>query len=238
MKAYFQMVSFTGFYCGMWEYDKFTDYVLEGIEYEYGSLEHRCDWNFVDLNAWNNKFAMAYSDSFFRLVEEHLGLKFKVLDVDVWSPHAYNYATDEIYCQIEVEDDEWLTKLVDLMLQNKEALAKIIDERYTPCPGYLPFQSNKFDEWVRVLQGTTDGDVEDYASRALMHLITAKTGMGREAINNAIYYDLSEDSDIWSPELAPGTDEAREEWERLQAEKEHRIYLSNQPCLPGLEEYR
>lgn len=243
MTTNIRMEAFTGFYSGMWDRDHFFDNAMDNLENDYGSIEYKWDWEFSDQIEWERHFSIEYATAFFDLIEQHLGIKFNVVSTSVWSPKEYNFATDQIDCEVEITDEKWRDKLVVIADSNREELSKIIKDNHTSYDGFWSFMKNDIGSWRDIISGKTEG-VDDmlYVSYLLLYLLAIKSETDQRQINEAIACYMEDDIEIWYPDLKPGTKEAEEEWDRLKQEYEDkmkRLAIFNAcPCLPGLEDYQ
>lgn len=71
-----------------------------------------------------------------------LGLKFSRLD----SPSEYNFTTDRIVAGIPLRTAKKLFVLSER--EGHARLAEAIREEFTPCPGFVPYYSDRAGDWI------------------------------------------------------------------------------------------
>ena len=62
----------------------------------------------------------------------------------MWSPKHYNFTTDKLELEVEVDMD----KLKSWVEVHKVGFDKYLYRFYTPCSGWIPFVANNYDEYV------------------------------------------------------------------------------------------
>lgn len=132
-------IPFSGFYCST--HDAMLDDALENLfrddfgdtnDAEFDAAQSRINWHRVFI-----RYAEAYAEA---LGDDCnlTGLTFNRLV----SPREYNFATDEIVCNIPA--DRLATIYADC---DKLALAALVSERLRQRDGFIPFYSDDLSEW-------------------------------------------------------------------------------------------
>jgi hypothetical protein len=95
------------------------------------------DWKSVHLN-YARVFAERFATHF-----EFETLKF----LDLASPKYYNYETDRIFCEINLEEVKLIYSKVD-----KQAFAKAVKAKFTSYDGYISFYPNDLSKWPEQIE--------------------------------------------------------------------------------------
>jgi len=93
-----------------------------------------CQWGLVHGN-YAAAYAKALADEF------KIALTFESLK----SPREYNFDTDRIFCEIELDEVKRIRAET-----SEKALRDKVRERFTPCDGFIPFYSANLDEWDEI----------------------------------------------------------------------------------------
>lgn len=70
----------------------------------------------------------------------------KIKNAEVWSPKCYNYVTDKIYADVELED-KYLDVIVKFIKTNYDELAERIKEDWSSRSGFISL-SDDVEEWL------------------------------------------------------------------------------------------
>jgi len=105
------------------------DLTEDDLDFDY--KEYRKDVCDAFVDAWANR-----APDFVKSV------KFE----ELWSPRYYNYETDRIYAEIEMEDD-WKDKVREFMYKNWEWLRERILKDWSDRDGFISFMENHSDMW-------------------------------------------------------------------------------------------
>ena len=146
---------FDGFYNSIFDADGEDDEIqhineerekigLEPITYD------DCEWDYKEYN-------LRVSEKCVEVIEEELN---DLLNIDMnitfeslQSPKYYNYSTDSINIEIEMES---LDVILEYLEENKENFTKYIKDRYTSYDGFTSFKSNDSDLWVEDISNVED----------------------------------------------------------------------------------
>lgn len=121
---------FTGFYNGLFA----TDYMLENAIDMYNN-EHDADFTYIDYNSEEFKKDFGklatekVQDALTSILKSNNEYTFGLEFESVWSPNAYNYATDEIQITINF-DDNFLEIVKKYLTTNKENFGSYLERRY------------------------------------------------------------------------------------------------------------
>ncbi len=146
---------FTGFYESI--FDESDSYIESATQSESEYHEHYPEmveagvpFEFFQYNLWdclnykkgNQGVAEYLCDGITEL--ESCGIIQSVQFQAVKSPRFYNFETDSIDCVITYDND----KLMKYLRDNKEALQKYIEDKYTSRSGFSSFYPNTLDYWM------------------------------------------------------------------------------------------
>ena len=146
---------FTGFYNGLFS----TDYMLESAIDMYNE-EHDTDFTYIDYNSEEFKKDFGklatekVQDALTSILKSNKECTFNLEFESVWSPNAYNYATDEIQITINF-DDNFLEIVKTYLTNNKENFGSYLERRYGDglrgCT-YWMFNESKYPNfWINEL---------------------------------------------------------------------------------------
>lgn len=209
MKTQIKLPSFHGFYESVWS-------MMIDNEFEWTAQEHNLaeidGWGMVDRKGYEQEICERYADITIGEMNSVLGLHLERGAVEVWSPREYNFATDCIYVDVEVSDED-IDRIVHLMLSDYNRLQGDIHDRHTSRSGFISFMNNDIDAWLRIFN--TDRDNEDfglYLGYALFYLWDPDDW-------DYEVYDIV--TGCVSCDIEPQTDAAKEEWEKVQIAEEY-----------------
>lgn len=262
-KIELEVLGFTGFYQGIWNQSE-NEYV-ETRELKYADIPDIDNFRFIDDwgfdDDYRDKVAELFGEEYEYMINDMLGLNLTKTGVTVDSPKYYNFSTDRIFVEFEVEDyDTMISKLQEYASDptNRAKLEKLIKDNHTSYDGFMSFMSNDINEWDELIADPTDSR---YISCLIQYLLYINDRGRCEYLNEAMYIMASENL---YHETNPKTDEARKElelyyeygdeyinflneheelaWEELveqfeeqcQAKKDYEIWKSNQPVITGL----
>ena len=132
-------IPFSGFYNSL--HDSQLDNALESI-----FSNDRCDvykslmdkaFDSIDWRNVHTEYSKEYTSAF----ASEFNLSTLVFE-DLDSPKYYNYATDRIFCKIELSEVQDIFNRVD-----KVALNKHIKQRFTSCDGFISHYKNSLEAW-------------------------------------------------------------------------------------------
>lgn len=135
-------------------------------------IEERCSELIEDPDNVNWKqayleMAEAYAEVYARTLPHGENYQFR----ELWSPRAYNYATDEITVALSEATIREIYTSID-----KGTLSKTIREKFRPRPGFSPYYDWDIAEWPK--------SVLDWDELELMVLLQAY------AVDNKAEFDL------------------------------------------------
>lgn len=205
-------LGFSGFYQGFWDQGENEYNELQMRKYDeddFNLLNFLDDWGFGP--DYRDKITKEYAERYVDLVNEVLHTDFMLTESSLSSPREYNFTTDEIFCEVEIEDfDSVITNLIYKMTSNGEILNAVkesIKQNHTSCDGFWSFMSNDIEDWMWLVR---DPD-NNYLSYFIGYLVNAINPGCLHDLNEHIYCRVSESTD-WHC-VMPETVEAKEEYD-------------------------
>jgi hypothetical protein len=136
-------IPFSGFYNSL--HDRSLDDALDQMFSDPAagcSINHKlrdrafdaCQWGLVHGN-----YALNYANAL--AAQFKIAMKFESLQ----SPKEYNFTTDRIFCEIELDEVKRIRAET-----SEKALRDKVRERFTPCDGFIPFYSANLDNWDEI----------------------------------------------------------------------------------------
>lgn len=139
-------------------YNSYLD-LSENIEV--GDGEEFCmneeQFNEIDWKATNNnvsKFYLEYIKDELKDFFNEIG----VINLDfvkVDSPKYYNFTTDKLVCNIEVNKNKFIT---ELQKYSFEAWEQFLEDNFTSYDGFISFYPNDPNEWTELIEEKFDTD--------------------------------------------------------------------------------
>lgn len=114
------------------------------VEYlkEQGSIPSDIDISNVDFtydyDSYKRDISIAYTDALAEHLEDH-DLAYNVEFESIISPKYYNYSTDRLFIDLEVN----MPRINQVIDENAEAFTKYLQDNYTSYDGYISFIENK-----------------------------------------------------------------------------------------------
>ena len=143
---------FEGFYNS---YLDLSENIEVGEGEEYSMTEEQfdnIDWNSTNENV--SKFYLGYFkdelSDFFKSIGV-LSLEFIKVD----SPKYYNYSTDKLVCNIEIDKGIFVHELRKYDFDNWEQFLK---DNFTSCDGFISFYPNTTTEWDELINEEIEND--------------------------------------------------------------------------------
>lgn len=200
MKAELNFPSFTGFYYSIWD---------EWFDSDWSNFVEDCQQRGMTHLEYDEDYRMDYTAKQMEIVNEYSHYMIKeynsVLDLDMKlegkaemvSPRYYNYTTDKIY---RVVDNINLDRIVELMIEHKDKLSKMIYDNHTSYDGFISFMDNTFNEWVEHIKNAENEKNELYLSCTLCYLYMIVANLDRNEIEyNAYEYVMDDIFGEWEP---------------------------------------
>jgi hypothetical protein len=136
-------IPFSGFYHSL--HDSSLDDALDQMFSDHAtgcSINHKlrdrafdaCQWHLV-----HTTYALNYANAL--AAQFKIAMKFESLQ----SPKEYNFTTDRIFCEIELDEVKRIRAATD-----EKAFRDKIRERFTSCDGFISSYSNDLDEWDEI----------------------------------------------------------------------------------------
>lgn len=207
-----EVFGFTGFYQGIWDQSENEQNEIHEMKYgeyeDFESLHMIEDWGFPE--DYRDRVAELFADEYADMVSSAIGINVKLVKSFVRSPREYNFSTDEIYAQIEIEDYDEFAKRLQYFLKSDQyrgRLAEIIRENHTSCSGFISFMSNDIDKWYELIE---DPNNETYISCLVEYIVVVVDENRAKLLNNTIYEFVCSNTDLHC--VKPITDIAKDEW--------------------------
>ena len=173
----FEFVGFPGFYQGPFDMGENLYNEVHNDMYEFDievEPEEDKDYN-MDYEGYKKAVADNWSANTLMLYNETLGGDCLEIwdDVEVYSPKYYNYDNDRIYARLYLEDNVITDKILPLMEQNRDKLAKMIYDNHTSYDGFCSFMENTYEAWYKYFsdrENIKDNQFSLYLSYVLAYL--------------------------------------------------------------------
>lgn len=94
------------------------------------------------------------------------------------SPTYYNYSTDSINVEIDVN----IENLQKYISENKKQFIDYLKVHYTSCSGFIASYSNDFDVWAEDTESFTNFDVNGHYLGALLQFVCDNEGIDTEKL--------------------------------------------------------
>lgn len=183
----FEIFTFSGTYGSIWELDPdlsmVSDEVAEHLEF--------------DGEGWLKAIAEDYPRQFCYMLEDYCGIKATAANIEAWSPSEYNFLTDEIFCDLTIENwDEVKPRLLKWMDDNRDKVAKAIKDKFGSRDGFISFYNSDFDVWRRnVVEDNDHEDERDDEMSRTDYLICLWLASRYDSERIEISYDMMDDVD-------------------------------------------
>lgn len=131
-------IPFQGFYES--DYSELVDSVIEDhFTDDHGEVNKAIASKVFD----NTDYKGAYTQAA-KLYTEYFAFEFKlkITFKELVSPREYNFTTDRIFCDIDLEEVKRIYELVD-----RDILVKQVKQNFTSYDGFISHYSNKLESW-------------------------------------------------------------------------------------------
>ena len=162
-------VPFSGLYESIWLN---SDDSREREENEYRRSEELPE---LDFNSMSFRFKDYLSDigdylssEWVQEVNSRFGLNLIPGIYSVWSPQSYNYHTDKIGIEVDI-DNEDINKICQMLKDRYCEISAVVMKNHTSCSGFVSFLSNNLYRWIESIQEQGD-DWVSYLSLSLHYL--------------------------------------------------------------------
>lgn len=183
---------FTGFYNGLFA----TDYMLENAIDMYNN-EHDTDFTYIDYNSEEFKKDFGklatekVQDALTSILKSNKECTFNLEFESVWSPNAYNYATDEIQITINF-DANFLEVVKTYLTNNKENFGSYLERRYSDgligCTYWMFNESKDPNLWINELSNVQGWKENKIDFSAVLDFI-----LKNESYNaDSLYWEISD----------------------------------------------
>lgn len=99
-----------------------------------------------DDDQWEQKIIEEYSREAFSQLNEILDTNMEVYVQGIKHPREYNFKNDSVDIKVYVHNED-LLKIQHFVYSHKKEFTKCLKDFYTPRDGFIPFYSNKFEDW-------------------------------------------------------------------------------------------
>lgn len=211
MKFEIRALTFGGFYGGLWDQGE-NEYNEAQLDEALDIVQLTDEWGFGPN--YRNEVAEIYAQDYVDMCNEILDVDLKRVSQRISSPREYNFETDKIFIEVEIDD---YTKFIDKLIKfsdNPEYRAKLgnmIRERHTSCSGLWSWMSNDIEKWFMFMY---DPDNSHYTSFFMAYLMEVIDPLTYEDLDYQVYSYVSESTGLHV--VLPETPEAREEYELFQ----------------------
>ncbi len=144
---------FTGFYNTLFEFD-FEPTDNNGKEIAYEDLK-------IDYKRYEQDVAQECCEAITELIPFVKSIGFE----SVQSPKEYNFKNDSINCTIDFDAKE----LKAWIYANQEFVTGYIEDEYSSRSGFIPFYSNKFEDWEHKTGNFTNWSVDGHRLGAILN---------------------------------------------------------------------
>lgn len=192
------LIPFPGFYntvfephCDGWELADYFE--LTNEQCNDNDFVNNLLWSF-DNETYEHDVAERCAEVINNLVCIQLGVEtgelFSISNPTMWSPREYNFANDHLEVCFETNDIERLHKvLLAWCAAHKDYLEKCIKRDNTAYDGYIPYYSNRYDEWMQEWQ---QFDSDPVAFAELLGYI-ACYDIPEDEVSCRLYYEVMDD---------------------------------------------
>ena len=215
MKFEIRALTFGGFYGGLWDQGE-NEYNEAQFDEALDIVQLTDEWGFGPN--YRNEVAEIYAQDYVDMCNEILDVGLKRVSQRISSPREYNFETDKIFIEVEIDD---YTKFIDKLIKfsdNPEYRAKLgnmIRERHTSCDGFWSWMSNDIEQWFMFMY---EPENSHYTSFFMAYLMEVMGSEMYENLDVQVYDYVQESTDLHM--LTPETEEAREEYELYQEHPE------------------
>lgn len=140
---------FEGFYNS---YLDLSENIEVGDGEEFEEQFDEIDWKVTNNNV--SKFYLEYIKDELKDFFNEIGI-INLDFVKVDSPEYYNYSTDKLVCNIEVNKNKFIT---ELQKHSFEAWEQFLEDNFTSYDGFISFYPNDPNEWTELIQQNFDTD--------------------------------------------------------------------------------
>lgn len=175
---------FEGFYSSDLD---LTENISVGESEEYSMTEKQfeeIDWETTHNNI--AKFYLEYIDCKLKKFFNEIGIiKLNFIKVD--SPRFYNYSTDKLVCNIEVDKNKFLT---ELQKHDFNAWENFLLEEFSSRDGFISFYPNNPIEWAGIINEKFDTD--NVVIETLLQFYLEENGEIYEVKKELLNYEINE----------------------------------------------
>ena len=183
---------FTGFYNGIFS----TDAMLENAIYMYNDY-YGTDFTYIEYNS--EEFKKDFGKLATEKVQDALKVVLKsnkeyVFNLEfesVWSPNAYNYATDEVQITVNF-DDNFLEIVKKYLATNKENFGSYLERRYGDglrgCTYWMFTESKDPNLWINELSNVQNWKENEIDFSTVLDFILKNENYNADSL----YWEISD----------------------------------------------
>lgn len=191
-------IPFPGLY-ESWYSDELDSCEERGIEY-YCEEHPEVDkdwlknefWCLSDQTKAYPKVVEAYTDAFCERFSENFDIDLGLVFSDMCSPKEYNFETDRLFARITEDKAQELFDRVGI-----ELLTKTLKDRFTSYDGFIPWYSNRIDDWLEKPLIEWDHNELGTLLEALCSTVHDFDWEVFEAMGDEVFYEAWQDSVDW-----------------------------------------
>lgn len=239
MKISIEIPGFTGFYDGIWDQTENEWNARHTARELYGhdELLFFNDWGYHPDH--RDMVAKIFAERYVDFVESYLPVELHLKGARIESPREYNFQTDRIFAEVEVDYEALTTTLISIAKEepNYTQLADIIKRDYQSTAYHWVWMRNDIEDWFKLMVNPNNAH---YTSYLIGHLLQVIHPSNLKSFNLDVYNYAAENTDVFN--LYPLSDFAKEEYRwYLEYPNEWMQYISKNDFDPEgdveLEDY-
>ena len=173
-------------------YNSYLD-LSENIEVGEGESYSMTEEQFekIDWNKTNENVSKFYLDYFKDELSDFFN-EIGIINLDfvkVDSPKYYNYSTDKLVCNIEIDKNVFVH---ELRKYNFEVWEQFLKDNFTSYDGFISFYPNNPNEWTELIQQNFDTD--NIIIETLLQFYLEQNEELEDLKENLLYYIISENT--------------------------------------------
>lgn len=164
-------------YCPLFK--GFYNTIFEADESEF---LHSENLTFEDIETDYQAYYKDVSKAFCSAIEYRLGDYIKTVELEsLYRPKEYNFSTDSINCIIQPK----IKAIKQYINENKADFTQYLKDRLTPCSGFIPYYSNRFEDWNEYTNNFTTYKKSEFYLGFILDFIGQNEGIEQ----TDLYYD-------------------------------------------------
>lgn len=145
---------FSGFYNTIWDGDGDVD---SEIEYQRDETGRNLTWEDfeIDYEAYRQDVSKTFTAWLSEELKENIPGLLAINFEELRSPKEYNFATDSINVEIDIDAPLFVSWWKRYIIENAEQYAKYLHQKYTSCDGFISHFPNTIDGWTEETENWT-----------------------------------------------------------------------------------